>query len=80
MTSVTRANTLAAATGASTAELMSRMGHSSVRAAMIYQHSTKDGDRAIASGLGDQIAASKKAKVSRHVPGTKRPTLKVVGE
>jgi integrase len=31
-------NALAAATGASTKELMARMGHSSVRAALIYQH------------------------------------------
>ena len=35
-------NTLAAATGASTKELMSRMGHASARAALIYQHATRD--------------------------------------
>ena len=33
-------NTLAAATGASTRELMARMGHSSARAALLYQHAT----------------------------------------
>ncbi len=33
-------NTLLAETGASTRDLMVRMGQSSVRAAMIYQHST----------------------------------------
>ncbi len=33
-------NTLAAATGASTRELMARMGHASPRAALIYQHAT----------------------------------------
>ena len=33
-------NTLAASTGASTKELMSRMGHASPRAALIYQHAT----------------------------------------
>jgi integrase len=44
-------NTLAAATGASTRELMARMGHSSMRAALIYQHATKDRDAAIAVAL-----------------------------
>ena len=33
-------NTFAASTGASTKELMARMGHSSPRAALIYQHAT----------------------------------------
>lgn len=50
-------NTLAAATGASTKELMSRMGHSSARAALIYQHATRDRDVAIADGLSDLIDA-----------------------
>jgi integrase len=31
-------NTLAASTGASTKELMARMGHASARAALIYKH------------------------------------------
>jgi integrase len=44
--------TLAAATGASLKELMARLGHSSTRAAMIYQHATKDRDEAIAKALG----------------------------
>lgn len=41
-------NTLAAATGASTKELMARMGHTSPRAALIYQHATAERDVAIA--------------------------------
>ncbi|MBB2909348.1 integrase [Streptosporangium becharense] len=45
-------NTLAASTGASLKELMSRMGHSSTRAALIYQHASQDRDRAIARALG----------------------------
>ena len=45
-------NTLAAATGASTKELMTRMGHSSMAAALRYQHATDDRDRAIAEALG----------------------------
>jgi len=31
---------------------MARLGHSSVRVAMIYQHATRDRDRAIAEALG----------------------------
>lgn len=44
--------TLSAATGATLKELMARLGHSSVRAAMIYQHATSDRDKAIAKALG----------------------------
>ena len=44
--------TLAAATGATTVELMHRAGHSSSVAAMRYQHATKDRDRLIADALG----------------------------
>jgi integrase len=51
-------NTLAAATGASTAQLMARMGHASPRAAMIYQHATDEGDRAIAAALDAMIATA----------------------
>jgi len=31
---------------------MARLGHPSVRAAMMYQHATRDRDRAIAQALG----------------------------
>ena len=31
---------------------MARLGHSSTRAAMIYQHATRDGDQLIAKALG----------------------------
>ncbi len=47
--------TLAAATGASLKELMARLGHSSPRAAMIYQHATRDRDQAIAKALGGLV-------------------------
>lgn len=50
------ANTLAAATGASTRELIYRMGHASSAAALRYQHATTDGDQAIAQTLGDLVA------------------------
>jgi integrase len=52
-------NTLAAMTGASTKELMARMGQSSPRAALIYQHATKERDVAIANGLSTLIEAQR---------------------
>ena len=45
--------TLAAATGASTRELMARLGHASADAALRYQHATADRDQAIARALSD---------------------------
>lgn len=48
-------NTLAAATGASTRELMHRLGHNSPRAALIYQHATHDRDTHIANTLSTMI-------------------------
>ncbi len=44
-------NHLAAQTGASTRELMQRMGHSTVRAAMVYQHATDARSRELADRL-----------------------------
>ncbi|QYG91171.1 site-specific integrase [Iamia sp. SCSIO 61187] len=52
-------NTLAASTGASTKELMARMGHASPRAALIYQHATAERDRAIADALSGMIARAR---------------------
>jgi len=49
-------NTLAAATGASTRELMARLGHASPRAALIYQHATEDRDGVLAKAISDLIA------------------------
>jgi integrase len=43
--------TLAAATGATLAELMARLGHSTVGAAMRYQSAAEDRDRVIAEAL-----------------------------
>jgi integrase len=51
--------TWAAATGASTAELMRRAGHSSAQAALRYQHATEDRDRVLADALGTLATASK---------------------
>lgn len=44
---------LAAATGATLADLMARLGHSTVSAAMRYQHSAADRDKAIAAALSE---------------------------
>ncbi|HVA42221.1 MAG TPA: tyrosine-type recombinase/integrase [Acidimicrobiales bacterium] len=44
-------NTWAAAIGASTKELMARMGHANADAALRYQHATADRDKAIAEAL-----------------------------
>lgn len=48
--------TLAAATGATLAELMNRLGHSTVGAAMRYQHAAADRDRVIAAALSQMAA------------------------
>ncbi|MFF2506189.1 tyrosine-type recombinase/integrase [Streptomyces sp. NPDC058067] len=53
-------NTLAASTGASTRELMARMGHSTTRAALIYQHASAERDRLIADGVSDLVKKSRK--------------------
>ncbi|MEU9001291.1 tyrosine-type recombinase/integrase [Streptomyces sp. NPDC048551] len=53
-------NTLAASTGASTRELMSRMGHSSARAALIYQHASADRDRLIADAVSGLVNKGRK--------------------
>ncbi len=42
--------------GITTKELMARIGHSSPRAALIYQHATEERDRAAADFLDEQIA------------------------
>jgi integrase len=50
------AGTLTARTGATTKEIMARLGHASPQAAMVYQHATRDRDRLIAKRL-DEMAA-----------------------
>ncbi|MCW2858889.1 MAG: site-specific integrase, partial [Actinoallomurus sp.] len=55
-------NTLAAQSGASLADLKARMGHDSDRAAMIYQHATRDADRKIADALDARVKAERPNK------------------
>ncbi|MEU5252362.1 tyrosine-type recombinase/integrase [Streptomyces longwoodensis] len=48
-------NTLASRTNASTKELMTRLGHSTARAALIYQHANYDREREIADAVDGMI-------------------------
>ena len=60
---------MASEAGASLRELMDRMGHSSMRAALIYQHRSTQRDKMIA----DAISARVSAELPRigHVTGAK---------
>ncbi len=49
-------NHFATMSGASTRELMGRMGHVSVDAALVYQHRTASRDRAIADALDRMVS------------------------
>jgi integrase len=49
-------NTLAASSGSSLKDLMSRMGHDSPTAALIYQHATREADAAIATAMNDRLS------------------------
>jgi integrase len=51
-------NTLTADAGASLRELMDRMGHSSTRAALIYQHSSDERQRKLADAIGEAARAA----------------------
>jgi integrase len=63
-------NTLSAEAGASLAELMSRMGHSSARAAMVYLHARDERDRQLAASL-DRMAR-RELKRSARAPSVAR--------
>ncbi len=52
-------STWSAQSGATLKEIMARIGHSSTRAAMIYQHATKERDQAIAAALDALIDANR---------------------
>jgi integrase len=56
--------TLAAATGATTKELMRRLGHSSSAAALLYQHAADERDSEIARALDTMIGAASVAPPS----------------
>jgi integrase len=69
-------NTMAAATGASLRELMERMGHSSTRAALIYQHATRERDEAIAAAMGEVFVSAQRKGVTKRRSGTQRARRK----
>ena len=50
-------NVLAAASGVSTRDLMTRMGHDSMTAALIYQHASTQADQAIAASMDARFEA-----------------------
>ena len=65
-------NVLTSAAGASLRELMSRMGHTSTRAALVYLHDTDDRQRSIATAVSDlareklgHLAASQETSLRR---------------
>jgi len=58
-------NTFAAQSGASLRDLMTRMGHDSPAAALIYQHSSQIADRAIAEALDVRLTAHRRATLLR---------------
>jgi hypothetical protein len=51
--------TIAASTGASITALMNRAGHTSIRAAMIYQRLTATDDQKIADSIDNQLTTAK---------------------
>jgi integrase len=64
-------NTWAAATGASTKELMARMGHANSAAALRYQHATADRDQAIARALSELAKPAEVVPIARTVSGAR---------
>jgi integrase len=64
--------TLSAVAGATLKELMARLGHSSVRAAMIYQHATRDRDQAIAKTLGSFVQKARQKPTEKTPDGPER--------
>lgn len=53
------------ASSASLRELMTRMGHASPRAALIYQHATREREREITEALSRRIEAVRSGDLAR---------------
>lgn len=58
-------NHMASSSGASTRELMRRLGHSSTRAAMKYQHATDERDRELAQRLDQRVRSIRKVSLTK---------------
>lgn len=52
-------NMLAAESGAGLKDLMARMGHDNVRAAMIYQHAVRGADEVITNAIDRQLGGAR---------------------
>ena len=63
---------MAGAEGASLRELMERMGHSSSRAALIYQHRTMHRDKMIADAMGARALAELNRSGTQRARGKKK--------
>jgi len=74
------AGTTAARTGATTRELMMRLGHSSPRAALNYQHATAERDHAIAAGLDALVDEARSAAVAPVVELPRRLEQRLEGQ
>ncbi|HEV2780371.1 MAG TPA: tyrosine-type recombinase/integrase [Actinophytocola sp.] len=59
-------NELAARAGATTKELMSRMGHATMRAALIYQHASRERDQEIANKISRNVAKAQRVQDKGH--------------
>jgi len=68
---------VAARTGATTAELMARLGHASPRAALNYQRATAEQDKAIAAGLDDLVAKAREDLAAEARSESMGPVLKM---
>jgi integrase len=70
-------NQLTANAGANPTELMARMGHDSERAALVYLHSSRERQRALADAVGEaaraELAKSKKTKKAPQRARNHRP-------
>jgi hypothetical protein len=54
-------------------DLMARMGDSSTRAALIYQHAAQEQDKKIADALSDHIARERERARNGHARKRQRP-------
>jgi hypothetical protein len=55
---------------------MERMGHSSPRAMLIYQHVTRERDEAIVAAMGEVFASTRRKGTTRSRSGTQRARRK----
>jgi integrase len=75
-------NMLAAASKVTTRDLMARMGHDSMQAAIIYQHASREADQAIAAHLNVQLegltSGGKKKAKKKGAKATKSKAVRAV--